>query len=288
MKSLTQRPTRPVELNVDFTVSEFEQEELAFLSPEVDHEFLEQEHVAVSPCGVKWTILKVGRWRGDEALLEGRKVVISGVGKEIQKSFTGKALLQRVRPAALQSVVLTVSEEEYDLIAGDRDAFRRLRDEGIVFRTSKTFALNDVKVQVSLCEPVRQGILGDDTEIILVTAAHHKGPVSNGVDTPFSTTSHDESASDFDILQFLSLPSSEDGLDASGEDTLLPPDGDAIARGIPLKAVVLQRPIDRHSLDPRPADSEDPEFRVYGNVGDIARIGVFSGDWVPSALTQLT
>ena len=94
--------------------------------------------------------------------------------------------------------------------------------------------------------------------------------------------------SDLDISQFLSLPSSEGDLDydisVAEDTTLLPPYDDSISRGIPLRICVLERPIDKFSLDPRPVDSEDDEFRVYAHMRDIAHIGVFSGDWVPNHL----
>jgi peroxin-6 len=139
---------------------------------------------------------------------------------------------------------------------------------------------------------VRQGLLGEDTEIILVTDHDllQNGFV-NGLGTPFSMTSQNDSSSDLDILQFLSLPSSEDDFDnetiiAETSSSLLPPEDDPSSRGIPLRVIVLERPVDKFSLDPRPAESEDDEFRVYTHMRDIARLGIFSGDWVRPSLTS--
>jgi hypothetical protein len=277
---------RPAELAVDYLVSAhptFVERELAFLSNDVEKEFEGVEYVVVSPVFTEnkgWRVLKVGKWEG-QPTLEGRKVVISGVDESFRKSHVGHVLVQRVSPPPLDTVVLKVSELDYDTIAEDQESFERLQREGVVFRSGKVLDAGGFQVEVALCEPVRQGIIGDETEIILVTDAEEKRAMVNGIGTPFSFASQNES--DLDILQFLSLPSSEedvDGIVQSIDATSTPPADEAVTRGIPLKAVVLQRPVDKYSLDPRPADSEDPEFRVYAHMRDIARIGVFSGDWV--------
>jgi hypothetical protein len=278
---------RPIELAVDFLVASdaagATAEEFVVLSKDVDGEFGETEYVAISACSGdgRWLVFKVQHWVEG---VDGRKIVVCA-DEAVRKSFVGRVLVQSVVPAPLDNVVFKVSEKEYDLVAEDHDAFQRLRDQGVVLRTGKTVTVaEDVQLEVALCEPVRQGLLGEDTEIILVTDHDLQNGLVNGLGTPFSTTSQNDSASDLDISQFLSLPSSEDDFDNEttiAETTdLLPPEDDPSSRGIPLRVNVLERPVDKYSLDPRPAESEDDELRVYTHMRDIARLGIFSGDWV--------
>lgn len=277
---------RPIELAVDFLVDDASSEtegEFVVLSRDIENEVEGKVYVALATVGGEggWRIFKVRK--GLEGV-EGRKIVVCA-GEEIRNALVGRVLVQGVTPAPLESVVLKVSELDYDLVSEDHEAFQRLKDEGTVFRAGKAITVTDhVPLEVALCEPVRQGILGEETEIILVTDHDLQNGFVNGLGTPFSTTSHNDSGSDLDISQFLSLPSSED--DFGNESTLaensmlLPPEDDPSTRGIPLRIIVLERPVDKFSLDPRPAESEDDEFRVYAHMRDIARLGIFSGDWV--------
>src|SRR5271170_2271474 len=293
MKTVARRSRarhRPIDVDVDFVLSsdqdDIEEMEMVFLSREVESEIHGQGYVAVMASSSReegWSIFKVGVWEEKEGKLMGRRVVMSGVNEDVRRRLGGRVLLQGVIPAPLQTVVIKVSEQDYDIVADDHDVFQQLQLEGTVFRAGKTiFTSNNVKLDVTLCEPVGQGILGEDTEIILVTDDYeHKDVQVNGLGTPFSVASQNDS--DLDISQFLALPSSETDIDydtSMEETSLIPPEDDPNSRGIPLRACVLQRPVDKFSLDPRPTDSEDDEFRVYAHMRDIARIGVFSGDWV--------
>lgn len=290
---------RPIEVEVDFLVpadhtTSILERELVFLSKDVEVEFVGQQYVAIASSTARergWTILRLGRWEEGDAQLKGKRVVISGLGSESQKRFNGKVLLQSVTPAPLDTVVLKVADLDYDTIAEDHESFRQLQVDGTVFRAGKTISLsNGCQLEVALCEPVQEGILGDDTEVILVTDTGYKDSIINGIGTPCSVTSQNDTSSDLDISQFLSLPSSEEDLDyeiSVTEDTTLPPSDDSTSRGIPLRICVLERPIDKFTLNPSPVDSEDDEFRVYAHIRDIARIGVFSGDWVPIILIFL-
>src|SRR5437762_11051146 len=291
---------RPIEVEVDFLIladgtPSVVDRELVFLSKDVQTEFVGQDYVAIASSTAReagWTILRLGRWEERESQLKGKKVVISGLGSDFQKRFKGKVLLQSVTPAPLDTVVFRVAEHDYDIVAEDHESFRQLQIDGTVFRAGKTTVVSGgCQLDVTLCEPVQQGILGDDTEVIVVTDSEHNDNVVNGLGTPFSVSSQNDINSDLDISQFLSLPSSEEDLDydviGTEDTTLLPPHDDSTFRGIPLRVCVLERPIDRFSLDPRPVESEDDEFRVYAHMRDIAHIGVFSGDWVSRRMNIL-
>lgn len=280
---------RPLQVQVDFLIPSnddptFQQSELIFLSKEVEAEFEGQEYVAVDSLAMRsaWTICKVGKWQDVGLDLKGRKVAISGLERDLQQQLDKDILVQSVSPPALETLVLKVSDAEYEGISKDHDeSFRWFYDDGVVFRAGKRIrTLNGVELETTLCEPVQQGILGEETEIILVTDSQAKSAL-NGLGTPFSTSN--ESSSDLDITQFLALPDSQD---FEFERETLPSD-DANSRGIPFRVNVLERPVDKFSLEPRPADSEDDEFRVYANMRDVARMGVFSGDWVCVVISVL-
>jgi hypothetical protein len=281
---------RPVEVSVDFVVPSHAsfnepETELVYISKDVELEFATGYVAVTSNVGeAGWIIFKVGEWTDGGVALEGRRIVISAVGSDLQRRFGGKVLVQSVSPAPLELVVLKVSSHDYDAISEDHDGFQSFLADGTVFRAGKTIITpSGFPLKVTLCEPVRQGILGEETDIILVTDANdYNGVKSNDFGTPFSTSSQNDTNSDLDISQFLSLPSSEADLEEEIPETtaLIPPQDDPISRGIPLRVLVLERPVDKFSLDPRPADNEDDEFRVYAHMKDIARIGVFSGDWV--------
>ena len=299
MKALHRRSRRhrPLRVPVDFLIPSdhghaFQEHEFIFLSKEVEAEFAGQEYVAFAPATVGpragWTICKVGKWEEDALTLRGRKVAIAGLEGELQRWLDGEILVQSVSPPALETAVFKVCDADYEAVSEDHDSFRRFHDDGLVFRAGKILrTLHGIVLETTLCEPVQQGILGEETEIILVTDTQARNTSMNGLGTPFSTSSQNESNSDLDITQFLALPESQDEFEYISIPETVALDN-ASARGIPLRVHVLERPVDKSSLDPRPADSEDDEFRVYANMRDIARIGVFSGDWVPSLLSVLT
>jgi len=292
MKALHRRSRRhrPLQVPVDFLIPSdrdraSQEREFIFLSKELEAEFAGQEYVAVAPARMGpragWTICKVGKWEEGALTLGGRKVAIAGLEGELQRWLDGEILVQSVSPPALETAIFKVCDGDYEAVSEDHDSFRRFHDDGIVFRAGKMLrTLHGILVETTLCEPVQQGILGEETEIILVTDTQARNASTNGLGTPFSTSSQNESNSDLDITQFLALPESQDEFEYMSIPEETVPLDNASARGIPLRVHVLERPVDRFSLDPRPADSDDDEFRVYANMRDIARIGVFSGDWV--------
>jgi hypothetical protein len=289
----SRRKQRPVEVSVDFLVPPnasvgTSAVEAVFLSKDLEKEFEGLRYVAVGSTSVRqegWTVFKVEKWDEHAGGIQERHVVISGVNEDLRSRFAGRVLVQGVTPAPLDTVIFKLYEHDYDALAEDTTSFQRLKDEGTVLRAGKAITTVDsIPIEVTLCEPILQGVLGEETEIVLFTGDEYKETTVNGLGTPFSTTSQNDSQPDLDILQFLSLPSSEDDVNgelAEGETfELLPPQDEPSSRGIPLRVLVLERPVDPFSLDPRPSSSEDDEFRVYAHMRDIARIGVFSGDWV--------
>jgi hypothetical protein len=293
----TRLKRRPIEVEVDFLVPAADssasrlEAELILLSKDIEVEVDGAKYVAITPLSARheaWTIMKVGQWDQNGSRLNGRKVAISGVPDEFRRRFGVLGLLQGATLAPLDTLILKVSEHDYEhtSVVEDYHEFRDFQRDGIVFRTGKKFTTSDgVLLEVNLCESVRQGTLGEETEIIIVTDSGHD-ITANGFSSPISVESQSESNSDLDISQFLSLPSSEDYGEEDGHaierTTLLPPEEDSGSRGIPLRVRILKQPIDKFSLEPRPAESEDIEFRVYGHMRDIARTGIFSGDWVVS------
>ena len=261
--------------------------ELAFLPENVSKEIGNPKYVAVATNRTReegWMIFKIGNWDHYTETSKGPRVIISGLDDELQKRYNGTVLLQAVMPAPLHAVVLKVSEEDYDSLAEDRKTFQKLQTDGIVCRAGKTIITpRGNQLKITLCEPVQQGILGEETEIIPVTDNDCMDTIINGVGTPFSLTSQNDTNSDLDISQFLSLPSSEDDMTEATfteEVGLLASDEHLDSHIIPLQVRVLERPIEKFALDPHPSESEDDAFRVYANLRDIARIGVFSGNWV--------
>src|SRR5579862_5011698 len=188
---------RPIELAVDYLISanpEIVEQELAFLSSNDDSEFETTKYIAVSSTapGIRgWRVFQLGRWQGQPAL-EGRKLVISGVEDEFREKHTGHVLVQRVTPSPLDTIVFKVSELDYDTVAEEYEAFEKLRSDGVVLRAGKTLELNGFRVDITSCEPVRQGLLGEETEIILVTDSEEKSAMANGIGTPFSFTSQND------------------------------------------------------------------------------------------------
>ena len=264
------------------------EDELMFLSEEVHNQLGDVAHVAIlsrAPQHQNWIILKVGQWNDYVSCFNGKKVLISGLSEREWGGVGGNALVQKVFPTPLDTIVVKMAERHRDqnINLDDKEIFRHLQQEGVVFRPGKMVTTpNGSQFEVTLCEPVCQGILGPDTEIIVVTDSDQKETSVNGYQPTLSVESTAYS-SDFDISQFLSLPPSEDDLDCIESDsdhaTFVSSDV-PISRRVLLVAQVLQRPIPKFLLDTPPSDSEDDEIRVYGHMRDIACLGVFSGDWV--------
>jgi hypothetical protein len=286
---------RPVEVSTDFLTPSnssagTSEPEAVFLSKDLEQEFEGRNYIAVASSTSRkegWTIFKLEKWNEEAGSLQERRVVISGLSDDLRNRFVGKVLVQGLAPAPLDTVIFKVYEHDYDALAEDPTTFQKLQQDGTLLRPGKSvMTYNGICLEVTLCEPVLQGILGEETEIVLFTGDEYKGTTVNGLGTPLSMISQNDSQSDLDILQFLSLPSSEDDVNGQLTDVeaseVLPPQDEPRSRGIPLRVHVLEKPVDPFSLDPRPSSSEDDEFRVYAHMRDIARIGVFSSDWVSS------
>jgi len=290
---------KQIQVDIDYVVqvdSSLAHVDFVVLSDEVAKEIAPQGYVGLAPAlssGNGWVIMKVGELNENESTVKGKRVLVAGMGGDSRKMLGDRVWIQDVVPVTLDSVIFKVSDRDYDTIAEDHGLFQQFKSQGVVLRAGKF--LNDpngIKIEVALCEPVQQGILSEETEIILVTEATGKEQLANGVGTPASFASHTDSSTDLDIIQFLSLPSAEEERytlgDASETEALIPPEDDPLSRGVALRVSVLKHPVSKFSLEPRPSDSEDDEFRVYGRMNDIARIGVFSGDWVNFSASSQT
>ncbi|KAK6340660.1 peroxisomal assembly protein [Orbilia brochopaga] len=164
-----------------------------------------------------------------------------------------------------------------------------------------------VLARVRLCEPVDQGILNEDTKVIVVKESKGRktggetvddGPLANGIEL----NGVDDSDSDEDVVSQgdeddennVELPGVSTFMDISttlGTPAIATPlrNGPAgsvsgLSDGAPkvvkFTAKALSQKIPTPLLLPTPSGADDSEARVFVRVNELMGLGCFSGDWV--------
>ncbi|PUU82934.1 hypothetical protein B9Z19DRAFT_1098947 [Tuber borchii] len=177
------------------------------------------------------------------------------------------------------------------------------------------------KARIELCEPVEQGLLLRETKVVIVkerlSNTRRRGPDNvdgiildgecedgggvslSGEDGP---TGSDEDEDDpLAFSGFLSTPLTSGSISFPSisttphlrngyhsPNTLASPAPTSTSKEFTTQP--LTRPIPSGLLHPKPKEQDDDEARAFVKVGDLAKLGCFSGDWVrislPAPLTD--
>lgn len=167
------------------------------------------------------------------------------------------------------------------------------------------------QARIEVCDPVEQGLLLPDTKVVVLKEkdSHRVRRPRTAVDgiTVFDgRRDHDDMMSEgedmgdddegdgLEFSTFLSLPSSGSVSYPSMASTPFLRNGalspnptnqsSSSGHGKEFKAQSLTSPIPSGLLFPKPKDYDDDEARVFVRVGDLARLGCFSGDWIRISL----
>ncbi|KAF3309568.1 peroxisomal assembly protein [Orbilia oligospora] len=161
-----------------------------------------------------------------------------------------------------------------------------------------------VLARVRLCEPVDQGVITEDTKVIVVKESRGKktgepedGPLANGIDL----NGVDDSDSDEDVLS-QGDDDDENNVDLPGVSTFMdiattlgtPSISTPLRNGpgasisglsdapkvVKFTAKPLSQKIPTTLLLPTPPAADDAEARVYVRVNELMGLGCFSGDWI--------
>lgn len=176
------------------------------------------------------------------------------------------------------------------------------------------------QARIEVCDPVEQGLLLSDTKVVVLKEkdSHRVRRPRTAVDgiTVFDgrrdqddmmsegeDMGDDDEGDGLEFSTFLSLPSSGSVSYPSIASTPFLRNGalspnptnqsGSSNQGKEFKAQSLTSPIPSGLLFPKPKDYDDDEARVFVRVGDLAKLGCFSGDWIrislpsPAASTTL-
>ncbi|EPS42931.1 hypothetical protein H072_3046 [Dactylellina haptotyla CBS 200.50] len=168
-----------------------------------------------------------------------------------------------------------------------------------------------VLARVRLCEPVDQGILTEETKVIVVkesrgrkTGEPEDGPLANGIEM----NGVDDSDSDEDVVSQAD-DDDDDNIELPGVSTFMdlsttlgtPAIGTPLRNGpggsvsglsdgapkvIKFTAKSLSQKIPSALLLPTPSGADDAEARVFVRVNELMGLGCFSGDWIGIASDQ--
>ncbi|CAZ84771.1 unnamed protein product [Tuber melanosporum] len=171
------------------------------------------------------------------------------------------------------------------------------------------------KARIELCEPVEQGLLLRETKIVVVkeklSNARRRGPdnvdgiildgeYEDGGGVSLSgedgaTGSDEEEDDPLAFSGFLSTPLTPSGVSFPSTsttphlrngyhspNTLASPAPTSTSKQFTTQP--LTRPIPSGLLHPKPKEQGDDEARAFVRVGDLAKLGCFSGDWVRISL----
>ncbi|PWW76916.1 P-loop containing nucleoside triphosphate hydrolase protein [Tuber magnatum] len=167
------------------------------------------------------------------------------------------------------------------------------------------------KARIELCEPVEQGLLLRETKVVVVkeklSNTRRRGPdnidgiildgeCGDGGGVSLSgedgaTGSDDDEDDPLAFSGFLSTPLTSSSLSFPSisttphlrngyhsPNTLASPAPTSTSKEFTTQP--LTRPIPSGLLHPKPKEQDDDEARAFVKVGDLAKLGCFSGDWV--------
>ncbi|KAI5796512.1 hypothetical protein EDC01DRAFT_787586 [Geopyxis carbonaria] len=230
-------------------------------------------------------------------------------------------LVTAVNPTYLDTVIVSVysaagvRESDADLEDRVKDALGRLK----IVHSGEELRLNYGRAgvvgrtaRIVLCEPVEQGFLRGDTEIVVVKepaqpmqrgggvrGADHAmifGGSGRGSDDSSSEDGTDEGEDELEFSTFLTSPVISTAVSFPSISTtpqLLrngmaspggPQTGASKSGGKVFRPQPLTAPVPPGYLHPKPKELDDDEARVFVRVGDLAKLGCFSGDWIRVAV----
>ncbi|KAF7722547.1 peroxisomal assembly protein [Apophysomyces ossiformis] len=165
-------------------------------------------------------------------------------------------LVKAVQLIELDEVILGASNPaSYEFTSQDESALAPLFSSQIV-RSAGRYRFDHLAFQVMMTSPVLQGYITERTKIMAVDLS--SATEANANETNAQTTVAE--IPNFSMLNIQNMP-----------HTAEPQEFDA---------QVLPRPWPTSRLFPAPNKDDDDESRVFVHVKDLARCGVFSGDWV--------
>ena len=228
-------------------------------------------------------------------------------------------LVTAVNPAYLDTVIVNVRtvpginspETDHDIEDRVKDALSKLKvvHSGEALRLSYGRVVVGRTARISLTEPVNQGFLKPDTKVVVVKdharrrrkggTAGASGIILAGGDAEESDASADtlvlsDDDEDEDALEFstfLTAPSTTTSVSfpsISATPTLTrngiasPNPGGPMPKsaGRVFQPQPLTSPVPPGYLHPKPREGDDDEARAFVKVGDLAKLGCFSGDWI--------
>jgi peroxin-6 len=206
-----------------------------------------------------------------------------------------------------------VHETDHDIEDRVKDALSQLK----IIHTGETLKLNYGRgavgrtARIALTEPVNQGFLKPDTKVVVVKERSRAGrrrrqEATDGVailaggssedsdasaDTVVLSDDDDEEEDALEFSTFLTSPSTTTAVSfpsISATPTIMrngipsPKPGQAPPKsaGRIFRPQPLTAPVPPGYLHPKPREGDDDEARVFVKVGDLAKLGVFSGDWI--------
>lgn len=241
---------------------------------------------------------------------------LSAAGEKGAKALG--VLVMDVVPAGLDTVIVNVRVPANMTSQYDQDLEDRVKE---ALATQKIVRAGDElplryahgriergQAKIEICEPVEQGLILEETKIVILkereSMQRKQQAAVDGITVLGGGREHDggsegedlgdEEEGDLEFSTFLSLPSPGPMSYSSMNSTPYMRNGSispnsslqssTTGQGKEFKTQSLTIPIPSGLLFPKPKDYDDDEARVFVKVGDLAKLGCFSGDWVRISL----
>jgi peroxin-6 len=192
-------------------------------------------------------------------------------------------------PILLTSVIFTFPESTYRLVSSDKQAFAPLLTDGIILCSGESVEVLGYLGLIRICEPVRQGVLSQETEIIVAREPPsamllEDKPQVNGFDSE-DDPPEDEDDDEVNEAAFASLLQSGFlSKDVNHLTYALPGVREEVEASLDVEARPLRRNI---SLDRGlPQAKGDPEYCAHASLSLLLKLGCFSGDYVTLSTGQ--
>ncbi|CCG83172.1 Peroxisome assembly factor-2 [Taphrina deformans PYCC 5710] len=180
-------------------------------------------------------------------------------GSIYQKFCDHRVYARPARPVQLSSVILSFPRATYHLVQHSSESLHAFAQTGHVFRTGETIEINGYRGEVTLCEPVRQGIVATTTEVVLARA-----PATGMIQNFHGSHADDqEDLEDDNAMQFSQLLENDTGANVSA-----------------YACQPLVRRIHHDELSPAVSSLDDDLYFAFAGVDLLIDLGCFSGDFV--------
>lgn len=195
-----------------------------------------------------------------------------------------RVIARPANPVMLTSVIVSFPATTYHLVRNESTELRILSQTGYVFRTGDPVEIRGYRGQVTFCEPVKQGIITPNTDIVLAkdVPGDSDSLLYDGVIGESESDDDDDGGLDLGTTGFSSLLLSKSMTIPTADVSHLAYPIPSLTGSSGLSTQIQPLPIfvPRDHIIPYPEEVEDDDYRAFATMQQLIDLGCFSGDHI--------